>query len=167
VRTDHDPIDPNTLADMGYEKSDVEPRSLMWPAVFLFGGTIGAGLIAALLIRIWHIVPEVVVEQRPFTKVQPPVGTPILQNNSDNTGDIAKLRRDEALVLTSSGPASDPGYFHIPIDDAIRLVSQRGLPVTGTQTVTRPRTPTEPATAPVPAASSAPAASAAPVGGKP
>ena len=147
MHTDHDPIDPKTLAEMGYEQRDVEPKSLVWPAAFLFGGTILAGIIGAFLIRVWHIVPEDVVEQRPFIKAHPPVGTPLLQNNSDATADIATLRRNEAKVLLSSGELGG-GFYHIPIDTAITLMTQRGLPVTGTQTVTHPPVPGAPAGAP-------------------
>ncbi|MHB8635661.1 MAG: hypothetical protein ACYC96_04215 [Fimbriimonadaceae bacterium] len=141
MHTDHDPIDPKTLAEMGYEQRDVSPKPMAWAAFWLFVFTIGSGLIGALLIKLWNIVPEVPTEQRAFHKVHPPKDTPILQNNSDNTADIATLRRNEALVLTTSGKAADPGFYHIPIDDAIKLITQRGMPVTGTQTVTHPKTP--------------------------
>ena len=177
MHTDKDPIDPKTLAEMGYEREDVEPKSLLVPAAFLFGGTIAAGIIGALLIKWWHIVPEVVVEQRPFVRIQPPAGTPILQNNSDATADIATLRRHEAEILTT--PAKTDDGYRIPIDDAIRLTTQRGLPVTATQTVTRPAVPARPATTagnvefgatPVPPSSSTPLPSAGlgppPAGGK-
>jgi hypothetical protein len=138
VHTDNDPIDPKTLAEMGYEQRDVSTRPMMWAAFWLFVFTIGSGLLGALFIKVWNIVPEVVTEQRPFHKVQPPKDTPILQNNSDNTADIATLRRNEANVLLSTGQAG-PGFYHIPIDHAIELIAKRGLPVTGTQTVTRPK----------------------------
>ena len=139
MHTDRDPIDPNTLAEMGYEHRDVSPRPMAWAAFWLFMFTIGSGILGALFIRIWNIVPEVPTEQRPFHKVQPPAGTPILQNNSDNTADIATLRRNEALILTTAGKSADVGFYRIPIDDAIKTISRRGLPKTGTQTVTRPK----------------------------
>ncbi|HLK14342.1 MAG TPA: hypothetical protein VKT78_06030 [Fimbriimonadaceae bacterium] len=168
MHTNDEPIDPKTLAEMGYERRDVEPGSLAKPAIVLFGGTILAGIIGAGLIRWWNIVPEVAVEQRPFVKAQPPKDTPILQNNSSATADIADLRRHEAEVLTSRGDMPG-GFKHITIDDAIKLTVQRGLPETGTQTVTRPSVPQDfPAPGPSRAGtarpSSPPPAAAAPQG---
>lgn len=140
MHTDHDPIDPNALAELGYEPRDVEPKKLLWPAAIVFGGTIAAGIIGAGLIKWWHIVPEVYVEQRPFVKVQPPAGTPILQNNSNAPGDIADLRRHEAEVLLNRGDNGD-GSYRIPLDDAIKLTVQRGLPQTASQAVSHPPIP--------------------------
>lgn len=148
MHTDHDPIDPKTLAELGYEHRDVSPRPMMWAAFWLLVFTVGSGILGAIFIKVWNIVPEVETEQRAFHKVLPPKDTPILQNNSDNTADIATLRRNEAEVLTSSGDAGH-GFYHIPIDDAIALTTQRGLPVTGTQTVTRPAVPGTPAGTPL------------------
>lgn len=140
MHTDHDPIDPKVLAEMGYEKRDVDPSSLIWPGVIIFGFTLFAGLLGAGLIKLWHIVPEVYVEQRPFVKVQPPAGTPILQNNSNAPGDIAALRAREADILTNKGK-NDDGSNRIPLDAAIKLTVERGLPTTGTETVSRPPVP--------------------------
>ena len=162
MHTDHDPIDPKTLAEMGYEQRDVSTKPMAWAAFWLFVFTIGSGLLGALLIKMWNIVPEVVTEQRAFNKVQPPKDTPILQNNSDNTADIAELRLKEAVALTTSAPLKDaPGFYRIPIDDAIKLTTQRGLPVTGTQVVTRPAVPAALTGAPIGQAMPVPAGNSA------
>ncbi len=137
MHTDHDPIDPKTLAEMGYERRDVSPRPMAWAAFWLLVFTVGSGLMGAVLIKVWNIVPEVSTEQRAFHKVQPPKDTPILQNNSDNTGDIAALRKHEAEEATSKKVLAD-GSYQIPIDDALKIVVQRGLPKTGTLPVTHP-----------------------------
>jgi len=145
VHTDRDPVDPNALAELGYEQRDVHAKTMGWAAFWLFVFTIGSGILAAGFIRLWNIVPEVPVEQRAFHKVQPPVGTPILQNNSDNTADIAALRRDEAEALNSSADLHD-GSYRIPVDAAIKMIVERGLPKTATQPVTHPAVPRSTAT---------------------
>lgn len=140
MHTDHDPVDPSVLAELGYEHRDVHPKPMAWAAFWLFLFTIGSGILAAFFIRFWNIIPEVPVEQRAFHKVQPPVGTPILQNNSDNTADIAALRRNEAEILNSPAALPD-GTYRIPVDAAIKMIAERGLPKTATQPVTRPAVP--------------------------
>jgi hypothetical protein len=76
------------------------------------------------------------VDQHAFHKVHPPAPTPTLQNNSDNTADIAELRRSEAEKLNNAADLHD-GFYRIPVDDAIKDIVQRGLPKTAPQPVKR------------------------------
>ena len=62
--------------------------------------------------------------------------------------DLAKFRAEEAEILSTYGVVDrDNGIYRIPIEEAMRLIVERGLPVAGAQ--------------PAPAASPAPPAKAA------
>ena len=114
------------LTDLGYETRDIQVKSLVRALTFFFGFAIFSGVLAAIFIKIF--VPEMPAPQSAFVRAYPPKGTPILQNNVNNTADIADLRRQEAEILTTSGKGDAPGYYRIPIDKAIKLIAQRGLP---------------------------------------
>ena len=116
-----------------YETSDVDVRSILTVGAGLAGGTIAVAVVVWLLVvfltgRSAQTGPRefplaVAHEQR-----LPP--EPRLQTNPRE--DLADLRRAEDQVLDSYGWVDkDAGIVRIPIDDAMRLTVQRGLPARG------------------------------------
>jgi hypothetical protein len=122
---------PSTNPDVHHETSDVDIR-----AVFGFG----AGLVVvALLINLLtyalfryfdaregrHVTPQYPLAAAEGSRVPP---EPRLQTNPRQ--DLADFRAREDQTLTSYGWVDrNGGVVRIPIDEAIRLTLQRGLPV--------------------------------------
>lgn len=141
--------DPNFNPDTHHEKSDVSVRALLW--------FIGIFIIFAFLthIAVWMLYKGFVrVEQRRNTAVMTdmqrpadmsvPQNQPLLQpfprkaengetippNRSTPVTDLAGMRDAEERALHSYGWVDQKkGIVHIPIDEAMRLTLQRGLPV--------------------------------------
>jgi hypothetical protein len=117
--------------EVRHEDSDVNARAVLG---------FGAGLfIAAVLIHfmVWilfqyfssreaaHVAPEYPLAAGQATRVPP---EPRLQTNPRE--DLRALRAREDGILHSYGWVDKPaGIVRIPIDEAIRLTVQRGLPV--------------------------------------
>jgi hypothetical protein len=125
---DHDKIDPSELAKMGYETRDLNIKQILGVGAGFIIFTLFGVLLSYWFFLIPGIVPKQSASARPVTRLSPPPGTPILNNNTNNTDDIATLRQKEQAILTTAGPAADAGFYHIPIDQAMQLVLKRGLP---------------------------------------
>jgi hypothetical protein len=115
----------------GHEKSDVNVRGVLGFAAGL--------LVTAVLIQfmVWllfvyfsgreaaRVVPEYPLAAGEQTRVPP---EPRLQTNPRE--DLRALRAREDAVLSSYGWVDrTAGVVRIPIDEAIKLTAQRGLPV--------------------------------------
>ena len=116
-----------------YETSDVNVRAILTVGAGLAGGTIAVAAVIWLLVvfltgRSAQTGPRefplaVTHEQR-----LPP--EPRLQTNPRE--DLGDLLRAEDQVLQSYGWVDqDAGIVRIPIDDAMRLTVERGLPARG------------------------------------
>jgi len=120
------------LPSRHHEESDISPRGVMW---FGIGLAICAALIAGL-VALMHQRLDHAAGLWPHRSVNVPpdhqAPAPALQ--VDPTQDLAKLRADEELRLRNHAWV-DPkaGIVHIPVDHALELILQRGLPQTGTQ----------------------------------
>jgi hypothetical protein len=118
------------LADLGYEYRDLDMVSLskatLWFAIFTTGGF----AIGLLLFFMWN--PQVKTEgniNRPFLGRTPPAPNPLLQTNTTTRTDIMELRQGETRRLTTAAVVdSKSGVYRIPIERAIALTAERGLP---------------------------------------
>ena len=114
------------------EKTDADPSAIVRFLVYLVLGTV-AGVI---LLR-WRFVTLVVVEQRqqpppPVMKAEVPPQPPLPRLEIDPPTDLARYREEQRKDLDSFGWVDRPaGVVHIPIDEAMRIVAERGLPTRG------------------------------------
>lgn len=123
MHIEEDKIDPSVLAQMGYEHRDLHAPSVLkvgfWFVVFVGFGV----FLSWVFFQIPGVVPKSTLT-RSVTNNRPPVGTPILENNMNNTEDIATLRQGEQRQIEAVGPVeSEPGFYHIPLDKALDMVA--------------------------------------------
>ncbi len=114
---------------VGHEERDTNIRAVLWFAISLV-----ATIVVVLLVVDWvfHAFPKPEAEitatssQLPGTAAELPP-EPRLQVNAPE--DLKKLREQEDSVLNSYGWIDkQKGIVRIPIDRAIEILTQRGLP---------------------------------------
>lgn len=114
----------------GHEQSDADVISLFRIAIALFLST------ALLFLAIWFLMRILVGEE--LTRVKPPAtltgAFPQPRLEVRPTGELEKLRATEQKQLDSYGWIDRPaGIARIPIDRAMELLVERGLPDVGGQ----------------------------------
>jgi hypothetical protein len=125
--------------EIRFETRDVRATAILKFAVYLFIATIA---VLFLMQRLYVAFARFEASRQPPPPVmqtaegrKPPL--PRLQETPPL--DLVALQRSEEAVLSSYGwvdPAS--GIVRIPIDEAMRLVAERGLPVRGAEPVAAP-----------------------------
>lgn len=147
----------DALAKLGYESRDVALPTLTRWLVYLF--VFIAGSIGVTFGVYRFLVPAGAEENRsqPLTTVRrtPPARAPIVQAHPRR--DMIVFRREEAEALNGYGWVNqNKGVVKIPVDRAIDLIAERGLPAPrGVGSVGgvlgaapaglgQPRTPTQP-----------------------
>jgi hypothetical protein len=134
----HPAINP----EVGYDRSDLSVRGII---IFLVG--IGAAGVFTHLI-IWGLFVGA-KKLTPYSENPNPMATmetmqaaPPLQNagpqsvakfpgpqlQTDDTADMSKFKNQEDMDLYPSKPYLTNGTIHININDAMKLIAQRGLP---------------------------------------
>jgi hypothetical protein len=114
-----------------YEKADVQEGAIaragiILAVVALVSGLVVLGLFHFLLGRELRAEPPPPPLARAAGR-QPP--EPRLQERP--TADVSALRAEEHEILTSHGWVDERrGVVRIPIEDAMRILAQRGLPLT-------------------------------------
>ncbi len=111
-----------------HEKSDAHPRPI---AIFEIGllawVVISAALMAGLFFYFTDREAELDVDSSPLANTREPAPGPRLQ--ADPTTDIESLRAGEEQLLNGFGWIDRAqGIVRIPIDRAIDIVAERGLP---------------------------------------
>jgi hypothetical protein len=105
---------------VGYETSDAEPRLI---------GFLAIGIAVFLVLSpavLWALLSGSIERPHALTAFEG-IPAPVLQ--VDPNRDLAEMRRDEENRLTSYGWVDRAhGKVHIPIDRALGLTLQRGLP---------------------------------------
>lgn len=157
MRTDHPKEDP--LVELGYEIRDVNYRALVKAVVYFFvfaAASFGFGMWfygKANPEKNRHTLANVNKLNRPM----PGENHPILQQNVNSKTDLMRMREAEDNRLHGTGPIEGSDKVHIPIERAMDLLAERGLPKTGAEvpavsqgnTTDGPKTTTpEPTTAP-------------------
>lgn len=129
--------------DVGYDHSDLSVRGIV---IFLAG--VGfAGVLAHLAIWGMFVGAKKVVpyntNANPMATMETMPQAPPLQNagpqsvvkfpeprlQTDDTADMSKFKEEEEMKLHPAQPyRTSDGTVHIDIDDAMKLIAQRGLP---------------------------------------
>jgi hypothetical protein len=125
-------LDNDLLQQFAYESRDVEVDkrwggfAVGFFAFFTVSVAIAWGFIA-LVDRTQAVPPELTsAEAHPM---MPPTGVPLIQSDATASKDIQTLRQAEDRALTRPNWTDDKNFpAHIPIDDAERIILQRGLP---------------------------------------
>ena len=122
-----------------YDHTDLGSRGIF---VFLVGLALTVAIVHIVIygfVRVYeHYQPQGMVRTEAITEPTAQVGPmgdptahfPYPQVQPDPVGDMNKFREAEELELNSAGWVDQrAGIAHIPIERAIDLVAQRGLPV--------------------------------------
>lgn len=129
--------------DASYDRSDLSARGIVSFLIGLAITIIFIHLIAWGFIRAYtHFEPKAMARTSAIIEPQavPPQGDPVLrfpapQLQPDPTADLNKYRDAVEQQLDSAGWIDQKaGVAHIPVERAIDLVAQRGLPVRPPQT---------------------------------
>jgi hypothetical protein len=119
---DHAPVGS---AGAGHEPSDLKPRTIA-----AFGLALAVVVVGCLIVAGWMFDffagrrAKQDVPPSPLARVEPPAG-PRLQVNAP--GDLARLRaEEEATLSTYDWVDRGGGIVRIPIDQAMRLLVERG-----------------------------------------
>jgi hypothetical protein len=142
---------PASNPEIRYEKTDATVRPLYQFLFWISVITIITAILAGLVLRgleSWRerasAKPTMAVPQG---DQQPPA--PRLQIQEPK--DLAAFRKEEAEILTTYGVVDrDKGVFRIPIEEAMKLTLERGLPVAG-DTTAAPGSPVPSPRPPAPA----------------
>lgn len=118
----------HSVPSPGYETRDTNPRSVLWFAAILFLTVAGTLLLMRGLFSYYSSSQPLGPAASPFAseRVLPP--EPRLQVNP--TVDLNQVRQSQEEILQSYGWVDKAtGKVRVPIDRAMDLVLQRGLPV--------------------------------------
>jgi hypothetical protein len=114
--------------DVMFEARDVNARVIGWVAV---GVLVSAVLIHAIVGAVYaYFIRTEFRNRQPVTLVQQsarPPAVPLLQQNP--AGDLERLQASQQTILNSYGWVDQQqGTVHIPIDEAMKRVLEKGLP---------------------------------------
>ena len=134
---------PAVNSDVGYDHSDLSVRGII---IFLVGVGV-AGIATHLVIWAMFVGAQKFVpyetNANPMATMETMQQAPPLQNagpqsvarfpeprlQTDDTADMSKFKNEEDMRLFPSQPyQTGDGAIHININDAMKLVAQRGLP---------------------------------------
>lgn len=126
----HSPKREDPLLDLGYERRDIDMMAIGKAAAWFFGFSFISYIAGWLILRFMN--PDMIKVQAaspPFVQNPPPAPNPLLQTNITTKTDIRELRQKETQALTTSAVLdAQHGVYRIPVDRAIDLTLQRGLP---------------------------------------
>jgi hypothetical protein len=118
--------------DVRYEKEDINPRSTIWFGVWILVVMV---VVAFLMKPLYDLLaarevatqsPAAYVDDPDPEAIEPPA--PRLQVTPER--DLAALRAQEDAILGSYAWIDrDGGVARIPIEEAMRIVAERGLPI--------------------------------------
>lgn len=146
MRLDHglpgpQPVD-QSIIDRGYDPRDVSLTTILKWVFFLF---VFIGVASAITLGVYDLyVPKGTerTTQFPLPRVREVPAEPRIQANPIE--DIRTLRRNEEQELTRYGRDPATGDIYIPVDRAMGLVAQEGLPTRaqpGTIDIAEPNQP--------------------------
>ena len=122
------------LVELGYEHRDVNIKAIRNAAMGYFTFTTVCFIVGAFLFWKWDPQFSTEFQNAKLNLRIPAPPNPLLQSDVTAKTDIMQLRQHEDAVLTSTGWDEAHSNLHIPIDRAMDLILQHGLPVT-TETV--------------------------------
>jgi hypothetical protein len=131
MHTNHPKEDP--LVELGYEHRDVNYKLLTRAILIFFGFTAFAFGVGLLIYNAIHPVQDrsTQLSNASRKRALPQAPNPLLQNNVTAKTDLMLMRQAEDARLHGTGTNEDGQTVHIPIERAIDLTLERGLPKTG------------------------------------
>lgn len=112
---------PTPVRDTDYERADVGGKLV----ALLAAGFVAMVLVTLVVLR--FVYPQAIGDQGGSGPRKPLAAEPRLQ--ADDTVDLAAMRRAEELRMTRYGWVDrSAGLARIPVDEAVRLTAERGLP---------------------------------------
>jgi len=135
----NDPIpQEDPLVEMGYEPTDVGMKGIGRAGIFFFGFTVFSFAVVFLGFKFFGLDAGAAAADKarstaiPFDGQKLPPNTPVLQGNVTAKTDIHDMRQAERDGLEHyKWIDRDKGIVQIPVDRAIALIAERGLPKTG------------------------------------
>jgi hypothetical protein len=129
--------------DVAHEHSDVNIRTILAFGAGMAAVVIGSALLMGIM---FHALASQATARDPqLSPVAPPTGLQpkAPQLLTDEPGNLKKFREEESKKLDGYGWVDErAGITHVPIEEAKKLIVQRGLPVRATGAVEDPRTGT-------------------------
>ena|SRR5665213_425414 len=118
------------LVELGYEVRDLNTKAIRNGAIGFFGFAFLSAVLGFVIFRLMN--PAGFVAEKAQHRLLPLEPNPILQTNLTSKTDIMDLRQHEEAVLTAPPGWTDATKtkLHIPIDMAMRIIADRGLPAT-------------------------------------
>jgi hypothetical protein len=121
------PLDPESLA-RHYEQQDVDIRGIVRFGIAVAVAAVVAGTVLAVVLRIWATQPLPVRFQVAPAAVTPPaVPGPGLDAAPENNLQ-SYLARENQRLYGYGWVDREAGTVHIPIDEAMRMLVERGVP---------------------------------------
>ena len=121
--------DLDVLEELGYEPTDEAVNSPVGKFTAWFFIFIGVMIVMAwTFYTVADRVDGFKFNQDRPTRVMPPDGTPLLQSNITAHADMEKLRHEEHEKLESYKKNPETGNYQIPIEKAMDIVVERGVP---------------------------------------
>ncbi len=119
------------LVELGYEIRDVNTNGLLKGTIGFFLFTIASGVIGFVIFRLLFTAGFSTAAEP--TRLIPQAPNPIVQSNITAKTDIMDLRQQEDAKL--NGPIgwvdASKTKLHIPIERAMDIIAERGVPKTG------------------------------------
>ncbi len=133
MHTNHKREDP--LVELGYEVRDIEYKPLIKGVVYFFAFTLATFIVGYWIYNAMNPLKQrqTQVNNASSTRRIPNYPNPLLQNNVTAKTDMMLMRKQEAQRLEGTGyvEGTNQGRVHIPVERAIDLLAERGLPQTG------------------------------------
>jgi hypothetical protein len=130
MRTDHPKEDP--LVELGYEIRDVNYKSLTKAVVIFFAFTIGSFGAGLVIYNVYYKADDrpTLASTARLNRRMPQPPNPLLQGNVNSKTDMMRLRQAEDARLHGTGHIEGTDRVHIPVERAMELLTERGLPAT-------------------------------------
>lgn len=129
MHTKPDPIDPDVLEKMGYDKRDLNVPAVRKATIWITGGCIFCYFLSVYIYNIFvsgslfHVPKDITPSRNKGL-----VGQPELQDNITTKVDIKRLRDDEDRKLHNYGWVDQAaGKARMPINEAMAKVAKTGV----------------------------------------
>lgn len=141
--------DLSLLEEMGYEPQDVDVKHMPVHAIALFVSIL---VVLGLSYLIMLVINPDSVGRRDAEQFRsmPEEPNPLLQTNVTAQLDMVQLREREHEVMHGYGWSDlEGGKAHVPVDRAMEMVLEEGLPTRGSEPAMTPDPETKPHTDPM------------------
>jgi hypothetical protein len=149
MHTEPKPSHPAGNPEIRYEKTDATVRPLYQFLFWISVITVLTAVLAGLILRGLESWRDQASTRAPMAQPQEAQQPPAPRLQIREPMDLASFRKEEAEILSSYGVVDrEKGVYRIPIEEAIKLTLERGLP----QGAPAPAAPTKASGQPTPKA---------------